>query len=196
MKGNDQKQFVQKQIIRIDGTNVFVEVMNDAFPIGKVRFNFIEYDVSKPKKHRIQKNVSIYVDIADMLLLIHDGLSGRLNVIAERLREEAKRRNVPCKEAWVHLGGVSSETLKKRNQPRPDGMALSRRMRLVPGNKKPWVLIAETGPGKEFQTGLIAMAGKPEVQVLVPLSDENLKHLLLMTQVHIQGFVASMYLQG
>lgn len=37
------------QIIRFDGKNVFVEVMDSAFEIGKVMMNFAEYDLSKPK---------------------------------------------------------------------------------------------------------------------------------------------------
>lgn len=188
---NAQKE---KQMIRLDGTNVFVEVMNDAFEIGKVRFHFVEYDATKPKKERIQKSISIYVDISSMLCLIHDGLSGELKKKAERAREEAEKTKSPCKEIWVHLGGVSAETLAKRNQSRSDGMALARRMRLIPGKKKPWVLVAEMGAGRELETGLIAMTGKPEMQILIPLSEEHFKALLLVVQSHIQGYVSSFYM--
>ncbi|BBW98974.1 hypothetical protein [Geobacillus subterraneus] len=186
----------EKQMIRLDGTNVFVEVMNDTFEIGKVRFHFVEYDATKPKKERIQKSISIYVDISSMLCLIHDGLSGELRNKATQAREEAERTKSPCKEVWMHLGGVSAETLAKRNQSRPDGMALARRMRLIPGKKKPWVLVAEMGAGREFETGLIAMTGKPEVQIMVPLSEDDFKALLLVTQAHIQGYISSFYGQS
>ena len=39
----------KNQIIRFDGKNVFMEVMNSAFEIGKVQINFVEYDLTLEK---------------------------------------------------------------------------------------------------------------------------------------------------
>lgn len=43
------KQKNKNQIIRFDGRNVFIEVMNTAFEIGKVQINFVEYDITLEK---------------------------------------------------------------------------------------------------------------------------------------------------
>lgn len=184
------------QIIRLDGKNVFVEVMNNAFEIGKVLFNFIEYDPNAEKKNRIKQNISIFVDLDKFLVLANDVLSGRMAALANKAREEAKKNNQKyCKEIWVNLGGVSAKVLEQRGKARPDGKSLSRQMKITPGEKIPWILSAETGPGEETETGLIAPKynGKPEQLVRVPVSDEDFKRLVLITRTHIEAFISSQY---
>lgn len=73
----------EKQIIRLDGKNCFVEVMNFAFGIGKVQINFIEYDLSKNQGERVKQEVNIYIDIDKFLVLANDVLSGKIAKLAE-----------------------------------------------------------------------------------------------------------------
>lgn len=50
IKDNNKNEF--KQILRLDGKNVFLEVMNNAFEINKLQINFIEYDQKLEKNKR------------------------------------------------------------------------------------------------------------------------------------------------
>ncbi|MFE8698252.1 hypothetical protein ACFYKT_18170 [Cytobacillus sp. FJAT-53684] len=87
------------QIIRIDGKDVFLEVLNNAFQIGKIRINLFEYDVTKDKGERIKKEISVYVNIDKFLLLANDTLNGRINALATKAREEQQKGNYKyCKE--------------------------------------------------------------------------------------------------
>ena len=49
------KNRYDSQIFRVDGKNCFFEVLNSAFPIGKVQMNFVEYD-EKTKKQTKKLN--------------------------------------------------------------------------------------------------------------------------------------------
>lgn len=186
------------QILRLDGKNVFLEIMNDCFGIGKVRINFIEYDPTAEKSQRIKQNIPVYIDIDRFLVLSNDILSGRMAALAKQARDEAaKQGSQYAKEIWVNLGGVSAKTLESRGQARPDGKSLSRQMKITPGNRIPWVLSAEMGPGEETETGLIAPRyTKPEQLVRVPLSDEDFKRLALVTKMHIESYTTALYLQN
>lgn len=182
------------QIIRLDGKNVFLEVMNNAFGIGKVQINFIEYDATKETKSRILKNIPIYIDMDKFLVLTHDILSGRMAVLAKKAQEaKVKGGYKYAKEIYQDLGGITAEKLKKRGKERPDGMSLSRQFKITPGDKLPWILSAEMGPGKENEKGLIVPQGHPEEIVRVPLSDDDFKRFALVVQKHIEAYYASQY---
>ncbi|WP_337018383.1 hypothetical protein [Oceanobacillus massiliensis] len=185
------------QIIRIDGKNVFLEVLNSAFQIGKVQMNFLEYDVTKDKGERIRNEIAIYVDMDKFLVLSNDVLNGRISALAIKAREEQQRGNFKyCKEIWDDIGGISAETLIKRGKERADGRSLSRQIKLTPGDKVPWVVSAETGPGELTKTGLIVpryTGNKPEVVIRVPISNEDLKRWILIVKAHIEGYISSQY---
>jgi len=185
------------QIIRLDGKNVFLEVMNTAFDIGKVRINFVEYDLTQEKNNRIKQNIPVYINVDKFLLLANDVLSGRMAMLAKKAREEAQAKGYKyCKEIYVDLGGVSAKTLEQRGEARPDGMSLSRQFKITPGNKLPWILSAEMGAGEETETGLIAPKGEPEQQVRVPLSDDDFKRMFIIVKTHIEAYFAAQYLKS
>lgn len=185
------------QIIRIDGKNVFLEVLNNAFQIGKVQINFIEYDVTKDKGERIRNEIAIYVDTDKFLVLTTDVLSGRISALAAKARKEQQKGGYKyCKEIWSDLGGISAELLKRRGKERSDGKSLSRQIKLTPGDKAPWIVSAETGPGELTETGLIVpryIGNKPEVVVRVPLTNEDLKRVALIVKAHSEGYITSLY---
>lgn len=183
-----------QQIIRFDGKNVFMEVMNSAFSIGKVQINFIEYDTSLEKNSRQKKNIPLYIDINKFLLLTHDILSGKMVQLAKQANDVKQKGGYKyAKEIYQDLGGIPAEKLKKRGKSRPDGMSLSRQFKITPGEKLPWLLSGECGPGKEDDNGLIVPQGRPEESVRVGLTDDDFKKLAIVVQSHIKGYIASQY---
>lgn len=185
-----------RQIIRLDGKSVFMEVMSGAFEIGKVHINFIEYDASQDKNNRIKQNIPLYIDMDKFLVLVNDVLSGKMSVLGKKAKEFAQEKGYKyCKEIYTDLGGVSARVLEMRGKARPDGMSLSRQFKITPGDKIPWILSGEMGAGEETDTGLIAPKGKPENQVRVPLSDDDFKRLMLIVKAHIEAFLTAQYLK-
>lgn len=186
----------KNQIIRFDGRNVFIEVMNTAFEIGKVQINFVEYDITLEKNSRQKQNISIYIDVEKFLLLANDILTGRMLTLARQAQDEKVKGGYKyCKEIFKDMGGVSANNLKTRGKERADGKALSRQFKITPGDKMPWILSGETGPGEENDTGLIVPKGRAEEQVRVPLSHEDMKKLALLVTSHIQGYITSLYMK-
>ena len=55
---------------------------------------------------------------------------------------------------------------------------------------------AESGPGEKSATGLIApkYGNKPEQKVAVPVSNDDLKKLFLITEMNIQSYLTSQYM--
>lgn len=183
------------QIIRLDGKNVFMEVMN-AFSIGKVQINFIQYDATKEKNSRIVSEVRTFIDFNKFLVLINDIKSGRMVGLAKKAKEAQQQGGYKfCKEIYADLGGISASTLAERGQSRPDGKSMSRQFKITPGDKMPWILSGEMGAGVEDDKGLIVPQGRPETIIRVPLSDEDFKKLALVTEMHMQAYLASFYTQ-
>lgn len=206
------------QIIRLDGKNVFLEVLSDAFSIGKVQINFCEYDPNNGNKQI--KKIPIYIDIDKFLVLCHDIMSGKMAKLAEIERADTvKRKNyakstgkedkyIYCKEIYDDLGGIGSESLAKKlsahklkntgkplyNFEIPSGQSLSRQFKITPGDRKPWILSGEQGLGKENDTKLIVPQGKSLEIVRIPLeNDVDLKKFAKIVEAHIDGFISAQY---
>lgn len=185
-----------KQLIRIDGRNIFFEVMGNAFNISKVLINFIQYDTSKPQKNRIVNKISIYLDFEDALLLANDILTGKIGKLALNEKKTCKAENKKyCSPIWTNMGGVSAKKLEERNQKRSDGMSLSRCLKIIPGNKLPFIFQAECGKGEESETGLIVpkYGVNPDVKLMVGLDNDTIKKFALIVQSHIIAYFASQY---
>lgn len=191
-QSTEKKNYVDHQIIRIDGKDCFVEVMKGAFGINRVVLNFITYDNSGQKGSKKKDEISIFIDVAEFLQLAQDMKSGRLSHLAKSALETADKGGYKfAREIYTHMGGVSKEKLAQRNQSRADGMDLARQFKITPGSKQPWILSAETGPGKATDKGLIAAqyGNKPEKIIRVPMSNEHFKQLFLLTEMYIQGYI-------
>ncbi|OAA87796.1 hypothetical protein [Clostridium ljungdahlii] len=184
------------QILRIDGKNVFLEVMNNAFQINKVQINFVKYDLKLEKNSRQLINISLYIDIDKILILANDILSGRLAALAKQANNIKEKSGYKyCKEIYADIGGVSAVKLKERGKERPDGKCLFRRFKITPGDKVNWIFSGEIGAGEESETGLIIPQDKPEEIVRVPLNDEDLKKFALVLKSHIQAYLTSLYIK-
>lgn len=185
------------QIIRLDGSKCFVEVLNDAFPIGKVHLGFYTYDVSREAKSRFTNNIQIYLDIPEFLALASDITGGTISKLAAAsLAEAAKDSSFP-KAVFETMGGTPANKLFGTKQARADKMGISRQFRINPGSKKPYLLNAESGPGMADEKGLIVPKYKPgqgENKVMVPVTRNMMVRMAEMVRIHIQAYYASYYM--
>lgn len=182
----------ENQIIRKDARNCFVESLNDAFPIGKIHLTFATYDLSKPAGHRQTNNIHIYLSVGEFLELCRKLECGEL-----RYQLQLKRKNGEKSPLYQCLGGTSAEKLRQLGRPRSDGKSLSRIVQLVPGTKSDFLFIADSGPGEVNDKGLIVpkFGNKPENHVAISMSLESLSELLLVTRIHYQAWVGTLYLK-
>lgn len=182
-----QKNF--SQIIRIDGKNCFVEALDSAFGIEKVHMNFIAYDEKTNKQTSL---VPIYMDFSEFLALEADVLSGRIAKLAEV--EKAKGDKYP-QAIFTKMGGVSAKNLKARGQERPDGYSLSRQLKIIPGNRRPFMFQGEQGKAEENKQGLIVprYGGKPDDRVMIPMGGDELKQFTIMVGAKIRAYMSAQY---
>lgn len=182
----------ENQIIRKDARNCFVESLNDAFQIGKVHLTFATYDLSKPAGHRQTNNIHIYLSVGEFLELCRKLECGEL-----RYQLQLKKKNGEKSPLYQCLGGTSTEKLRQLGRPRSDGKSLSRIVQLVPGTKSDFLFIADSGPGEVNDKGLIVpkFGNKPENHVAISMSLESLSELLLVTRIHYQAWVGTLYLK-
>lgn len=179
----------REQVVRIDGKNCFVEVLDSAFAIEKVQLNFISYD---EKTNKQIAKIPFYLDFAEFLVLKNDVLNGRMSKLGD---EERKKGNKFPSAIYLQQGGVSATKLKQRGQERPDGASLSRVLKLIPGNRKPFMFQCEQGKGEENDKGLIVsrFGTKPESRVMVPLENNDIKKIVLMVSARIEAYMSAQY---
>ena len=186
----DIDKHIPKQILRLDGKGVFLEVLNTSFAIEKVIINFVQYDVSR-KGNKIVMDIPIYMDFNKFLVLANDILSGKISAqaVAEKKRCLGAGETIP-KPIYTSRGGTSAELLRTKGRSRPDGMAEARVLDISPAanDKVDFVLTASVGPGRETETGLIALQGRPEKLVRVPVMADGLKSLAILGKMHIEMF--------
>lgn len=161
-----------EQLYRIDGKNVFCEVMATGLGIDKVCINFVEYNTAASKGDRIKNNIGFYLPVYTAKRLSLDILSGRIaslgNLAKKKAAETGQRY---AKEVFEQLGGTPSKFAK-------NGIPVARSFTIAPGASQPWILCAKQGPGHETKEGLIVM-DKCETTIRVPTSNEFMKELAI-----------------
>lgn len=148
------------------------------------------YDKSRPAGQRYTNNIHIYIDIPEFLVLAQEAATGALHMRMQQYKKE--RKSDPLYE---HLGGTSAKRLAYFGKARPDGMSLSRVVKLTVAEKSDYFLTADSGPGEENQTGLIVprFGKKPEQHVSVILTWRQLNELLFATESHYKAWLAAKY---
>jgi len=186
------------QIIRIDGKNLFLEILNTSFEIDRVHLNFVQYDQAQATGSRIIANIPIYLEFAEFLALSEDVIMGFLQAKAAAIAAEAAVTKQYPKPAFAAMGGTSAKVLAKRGQARADGMSESRQFKITSGTKYPFLLTAESGAGKEDERGLIvpAFGSKPDKRIMLGTSAEDLKSLCMIVKFHMQSYITSQYMTG
>lgn len=166
------------QVFRQDGKNCFMELTTFGLARDKISLNFVNYNTSAEKGGRVSGNVMLYLDIHKAEGLAHDILSGRMAKMAVAAKAKAAEAGYKyARDIFCDMTGSAPEKAK-----RADGMGMSRQFKITPGAKLPWILSAESGPGRVEGTGIIAPAystGKAECIVRIPMTDDQLKQLAL-----------------
>lgn len=185
------KKYNQYQIDRKDAKNCFIESLSDFFANGKVHFNFITYDLSRPENDRITNYVNIYIEADRFLEFCRKMESGELRYIIQQKISTGDNKPI---EEW--LGGMSAKKLAESGRPRSDGMCLSRVAKLLCGNKSDFLFVADSGAGEQNAKGLIVprFGKNPENHVAVSLSWESLAEMFLLTKEHYKAWLSSWYL--
>jgi len=161
-----------EQVYRIDGRNVFCEVMASGLGIDKALVNFVEYNTAAAQGQRIKGSIGFYMPVITAKRLSQDILSGRISTLGKMSREKAKQENKQYPQAvFEQLGGKSSAFNN-------GGPPIARSFTISPGTSKPWVLCAKEGPGHETKEGLIVM-DTCQTTVRVAVDNDKLKEFAI-----------------
>ena len=181
----------QRQIIRKDAMNCFVESLSYSFDKGKAHFSFATYDLNKPAGNRQTNCVHIYISIPELLELCRKLSSGELRYIWQERKKTGDGKPI---QEW--LGGTSAEKLRQYGKPRPDGKSLSRVCKLMAAQKFDFLFVADSGPGETDSKGLIVprFGKNPENHVSVSMTWDALAELLLITKTHYEAWLAAWYM--
>lgn len=181
----------QDQIIRKDARGCFVEVKSDCFHLDKVHLQFVAYDQKRPPGQRYTNNIHIYINVPEFLVLAKEAETGALHARAQQMKRDGKSDPL-----FEHLGGTAASQLKKYGKERPDGMSLSRVVRLVGGSRSDYLLVADSGPGEQSGKGLIVprFGKNPEQHVAVGLTWRGVNEILITTAAHYQAWLSAKYM--
>ncbi len=181
----------QDQIIRKDARGCFVEVKNDCFHLEKIHLQFVAYDKSRPAGQRYTNNIHIYIGVPEFLALTQEAANGSLHMRMQQYKKDGKSDAL-----YEHLGGTSAKRLAFYGKARPDGMSLSRVVKLTVAARGDYFLTADSGPGEENATGLIVprFGKSPEQHVSVMLTWRQLNELLFTTKLHYSAWLSAKYM--
>lgn len=185
----NKKTSLINEFAEINTRDTFMKVKANTFSIGKVLFSFVKFDKETMK---LVESMDVYMDMDDALLFANDILNGRISTLASIEKQKGEQYS---KAIWsTKLGGVNEENVKKRKL-RDDGKAISRLFNLAPGSIQPFVFTAEQRPGHSDDKGLIQpeYKGRPEIQIRVACSADDLKKLAIAIQSNINAFRAGQY---
>ena len=166
-----------KQIMKIDGKDVFVEIMDTKFKEGKVTFQFSNYDKSKPKGQRQKDFIRFNLTFEEFMNLGHDVLYG----------------NMMNWQPIDNYNNLRPAYMKGTPSKYNNGVAIARRLEIKNGDKQPIRLICSEGQGKETGNGLIQMVGQAEKRVQVGMSQEAFRSIFLVVPMYIQAYLSNHY---
>jgi hypothetical protein len=177
-----------------------MEVLNIAFPIGKVQFNFVEYD---EKTNKQTKKLDIYMDALQAVALAERILSGDFAAMVQNAKTSGKFNgmNVTTYTSFfTDMGGISEEKVAKKLEDYQkqypfvkEGQAISRQFKIQTGSKYPWVLRAEYGPGKSSDTGLIVPQGNAPVYINLPVDADSFYKMAVAIKYSYQAYLNQYY---
>lgn len=173
------------QIIRIDGgRGHFVELTKAAMGLhdknaeGKLRMNFVSYDTNT---HKQTAFCSFYFSFSEWDVLYHQ-------VIHEE--DEFAQHWLDALNSQDQYATILPPMYKGSMG---NGQIVSRVFSLVPGQKEGLIFVRATqGPGKQSGQGLIQPAGKPTVNIGVPIKYEDLVALLRAGDKEIQAYKSAL----
>lgn len=201
------------QILRFDtkdkeGNNIFFEVLNSAFPIGKVQINFGQNDKTTNKQ---LCRLDMYVDISKALALCEMMITGVLDgriYAAEQTGKFNGREVNAYTSYWTDMGGInfhnkdgSFNTFKQKQYDKmkndfswiTQDKDVSRQLKIQKSTAYKYVLRAEYGLGHADENGLIVPDGRPMAALQVPMSEDAVFEFATMLRAHIQAYYSQYY---
>lgn len=198
------------QIIRFDSSDSFVEVLNSAFPIGKLQINFINYD----KKTNKQKDkLEIYMDLWKAVAFADDILSGRFDAFIASAEGKSFINDPYTGQSigvnaytsyFTDMGGIKYHMHGKVDEARYNKLKsqfdwvdkskdISRQLKVQKSTKYKYMLRAEYGLGHEDSNGLIVPEGKACVAVQVPLTQGNAIEFANAIKMSVSAYMNQYY---
>ena len=143
-------------------SKVIFEITTNGFGIGKIKLSFHTLEGEGGSCH-IKESCEIYLkpetarSLAERILSPgKQGIKALGDAEIKRFKEAGDKYTRPVWEGPI--GGSV----------KPGSASICRQMLIMPGTKKPWVLTAKYGEGKQTETGGIVFAGKT-TNIYVPL---------------------------
>lgn len=189
----------ENKIYKKTSNGRLMEILADSFTIKKLRFNFISFDETKPEGSRITDSIVFWLSFEDALILSNDILSGRYAKIFAVDAEQAKKDKAKGKPHYdcvpfERFAGTNAIALKERGMSRPDGKSLSRTLKLK--KEKYYLLTAAKGPGKVADNGSVKPDGKPEKQIMIGMTSDEIKKMALMIKMHLYAYTTATYMRA
>lgn len=166
-----------KQILRIDGKDAFVEIMDTKFHEGKITFHFSSYDKTKPAGQRQKDFIKFNLTFKEFMNLGHDVLYG--NMMNWQPIDQYNNLRP------AYMKGVPSKY--NNNQ------AIARKLEVKNGDRQPIRLICSEGQGKETGQGLIQMVGQAQKRVQIGMSQDEFRSIFLVVPMYIQAYLTNHY---
>lgn len=195
------KEAYSTQIFRLDGKNSFMEILNSAFSIKKVQFNFIEYDPNDNNKQT--KKLEIYMDVLQAVALAERILSGEFASMVEKAKATGRFGGFNITQYtsyFTDMGGVSEEKVAKNFSSYKErfpflqpNQAISRQFKIQTGSKYPWVLRAEYGPGQSSDKGLIVPQGTAPIYINMPVDADSFFKMAVAIKTSYQAYLNQYY---
>ena len=162
-------------------------------------------EASAKKVEILEGNVKLYANELEVVRAIVKNCydEGKLRKTISALKStydlkccDLKGNPLPSTILFSQMGGTLASALEATNRARADKMSESRQLKIVTNSSymdKQFCFIAESGPGKKDEHGLIKPAGKPEKQFKMHLTRNQLKTLILVIQSNRQAYVMAQY---
>lgn len=202
------------QILRIDtrdkdGSNIFLEVLNSAFSIGKVQINFGKNDATTNKQIC---RLDLYIDTPKALGLCNMLLNGVIDERIANAKKVGKYNGQPVSgftSYWTDMGGIcfhekdgSFNEAKRVQYDKTKEMFpwltedkdISRQLKIQESTNYKYMLRAEYNTGKSDENGLIVPDSyKAKEALQVPLSEDDVFAFASMVKVAIESYYGQYY---
>lgn len=142
-----------EQVDRFDGKNSFLEVCL-CLEIEKIRIGFRKYDTSQDKGSKITGLVDIFLSIREA------------GVLADKIMSRELQSTKPDQYGVLYNSSLGGGEV--------NGKTVSRRMKVMTGEKAPFRVMGQSGPGQRMENGLIQPTGKPETNIAILFTADDL----------------------
>ena len=205
----ERKSYEEKkndaQIMRVDGNNCFVEIVNNAFSIGKLVMNFVSYDA---ESHKTIDKLEIYMDFDDAIGLAELILSGSLErkMLSAAQTGTFEGRQVSNYTAFYQMftgkaykqGESKFQELTARYPSLKNiggQVILSKQVKIQKPMKNNYAIMlrAEYANGKMETTGAVSPAEKAFAFVNIPMTEVQALAFASMIKMSVQAYLNQFY---